>query len=170
MTDDSLRFKLVAYDCIYCGQPRTCYDHFPPRHTGVRRGFLLPACTECNSTLGGRSGLDLGERFDFVKRRLRDKNKRLLDTPQWSDEELDELGPNLRRQAAAWTSNKSVIEKRLGWEPWAALARLGVDEAEVEYVLSGALREMQNSGPSKLIDRPRETHTAPLPAPSRGIL
>jgi hypothetical protein len=99
--------------CYYCGDPATSIDHVVPQSmlqtlrllgddeaTAVlaRHGrvMLVPCCRECNSILGNKYFDTLRKRKEHLKRRLRERNRKLLSMPPWTDRELGDLRGRLR--------------------------------------------------------------------------
>lgn len=111
---NGLRRRLRGYLCIYCGMLANCDDHFPPRSL-CYLGWLLPSCKECNYIAGTKWPLNFTFRAELVKDSLRRKYFSELTTPDWSDEELDELEYNLRNEVIRWQKRKSIIQERLAW-------------------------------------------------------
>ena len=108
--------------CIYCGMPADFIDHIPPRH--MRRQFIelnlsfwqereVPACRECNSVLGCRPLLTIGERRTYVKDKLRKRYAKYLRIPNWTQEELGEFGNDLRRMIQRNMLVRDGIRERL---------------------------------------------------------
>lgn len=109
--------------CTYCGLPGECTDHVPPR---AYRRFIamspglsakypfqeVPACRECNSALGAKAFWTIKERKDYVKKYLR---RRYGDGKftEWSDEELEELGYNLRTMVEEQNLLREINAERL---------------------------------------------------------
>ena len=109
-----MRRSILGYQCTYCGDTATTKDHFPPASYCLS-GWLLPACSECNCFAGTAWPIEFEYRANHVKRRLREKYHRVLRTPDWSSEELAELGPNLRNEAIRWVLKKRHVQERLAW-------------------------------------------------------
>ncbi len=87
--------------CVYCGQEAEVLDHAYPasREPGLAPSgmlILVPACTECNGIAGYKVHLTIEDRRDDVQNRLKEKYKKLLMMPDWTDEELGHLKGRLR--------------------------------------------------------------------------
>jgi len=125
--DQTLAQLMEEDPCYYCGLIADIIDHTVPQSLLKRmfeyenelppgiKTMTVRACTECNSTLGGKIFNNLTDRMNYIKKRLREKNKRLLSMPFWNENELAELGPNLRRSVEASLAQKRVIQYRLRW-------------------------------------------------------
>ena len=111
---DQYRIRIGGRRCVYCGEHATTDEHFPPATYGWH-GYILPACAECNALAGVVYPTDFVERSLHVKEKLRSRYHRHLRTPEWSDEELDELGYNLRKGVTAWEKQVKILRERLAW-------------------------------------------------------
>jgi hypothetical protein len=111
--------------CYYCGQLATDIDHIPPQVARSKLfdlGFMdrypiheLPCCRECNSILGDRLPWTLNERRAYVKKRLRERYRKFLEIPDWTDSELAILRPTLQEFVICGLVQKERIEARLKW-------------------------------------------------------
>ena len=117
--------------CYYCGLAATIKDHVIPKFIlkGMersgntkayaklleRRILLVPCCDECNLLLGASYQRTLEDRKKQLKSKLRKKYKMLLKAPDWSDEELDELGPGLHKYIEGSEKWKRLLKSRLIW-------------------------------------------------------
>lgn len=108
------RIRLRGIFCIYCGELAQCYDHFPP-YSATYSGFLLPACNECNALAGTEYPFEFESRARFVRERLEQKYKRVLDTPEWSKGELNKLGRGLKDSVKAWEELRKIVLRRIAW-------------------------------------------------------
>lgn len=89
--------------CVYCGDAAGHWDHVVPHSfiaVGARRTWnagVLPACYRCNGILGNLIFDSLDERLGHVAKRMEAKHRKILRTPDWTDEEMAEISPNLRK-------------------------------------------------------------------------
>ncbi len=114
---------LAEWRCTYCGDIADSIDHDPPTSTRRRLRDIgldheyafveVRCCRECNSALGDDGGWTVRERKRFIKRWLMRRYGRLLSMPDWQDDELLELGPNLSTYVACGIVKKQIIERRL---------------------------------------------------------
>jgi len=86
------RIRISGYFCVYCGEIATQDEHFPPMSYSLR-GYILPACAECNS-------------FD------------------WSQEEIDEFGRNLKAEVLKWEKTTRIAKERIAWNAISYLASI----------------------------------------------
>lgn len=111
--------------CSYCGATATEMDHIPPRShrhgitvNGLADRFpflIVDSCQECNAILGDRALWTFKERKAFVKKRLRQRHKRLLNMPNWCREDLDELGDILKNYVSSSLTTREILIERLAY-------------------------------------------------------
>jgi hypothetical protein len=105
--------------CAYCGQTATERDHVLPRSADVPKSHLrrltVVCCSECNQLAANFIHDSVRERREFVQTRLSIKYRKLLDSPDWTEVELCELGPDLRQNILAHERAKEQIRERLAW-------------------------------------------------------
>ena len=114
-----VRIAYPAGVCVYCGLPAGTKDHLIPKTwTGEARRHrvaVVPACAECNSAIGDRHGFGVHERRGVAHDHLRRKHRRVLAAPDWTQADLDELGPGLRSSVEAAQGRKHAARARLAW-------------------------------------------------------
>jgi hypothetical protein len=122
----------ILEPCYYCGSPANTVDHVVPRslladlaalsdeavtavlvHPG--RTMTVPACRECNCLLGSQYFSTLAARKAWLKERLRRRYRRVLQMPDWAEEELEELRYNLRVAIEASLARRDTVRQRLRW-------------------------------------------------------
>lgn len=128
--------------CFYCGDVATDRDHITPHSTGQFptrswRGLdYVNCCSECNTLMGNFHPYSLGRRI----RRLIDRFARIKGLNkgkvQWDEDELEELGPELRRQIRAEQEARDRNEARVAHM---RNLLLEVEAAEDEILTSGSL-------------------------------
>jgi len=110
--------------CVYCGEPADTLDHVPPlsrvddyRALGVHREryLLVKSCKPCNVALGDSLQNDVLERIEVIKRRLRKKLGRRDTGYVWSDDDLTELGPNLRSHVGSAMRKTESLVRRIDY-------------------------------------------------------
>lgn len=147
----------IAYPpgvCIYCGDPAWTKDHLLPRTmTGDARRqvvAVVPACGSCNSTIGAFPEHNITKRREFAHKRLRARKRKILYAMDWTESELQELGPHLRRAIEGFAAERNVTLARLAWpeDPLydlAAFQRAGIDDP----VALGLIDNPFTPGPSR---------------------
>jgi 5-methylcytosine-specific restriction endonuclease McrA len=112
--------------CTYCGLPAESVDHVIPRNHrraalavgarwNARVADTVPACCECNQLASALVFRGVVEKRSYIHQRLRARYSWALKTANWSEEELDELGPTLRSSVDAAIAAKRLIHRRLRW-------------------------------------------------------
>lgn len=117
--------KRNSTPCHYCGMIATGIDHVPPlaiRAAFVDNGLItrwqikdVPCCKECNSVLGANAPFSLTERRHLVKQYLRRKYAHYLKAPDWTDNELSELGHTLGSMIKNNQLLKETIKLRIDY-------------------------------------------------------
>jgi hypothetical protein len=132
--------------CIYCGQWATTVDHFPPQSL-YHAGWLLPVCFECNVLAGTVLPLNFKKRCAHVRNRLRQRNKRFLYAPVWDDEDLIELGPNLKKEITLCQQKKNIARARIAWNVEAHLACIDKSKDFARFVAAISTMESEENKP-----------------------
>ncbi len=91
-------------NCAYCGDPAQCHDHCPPLAaipvldlTSQKIKYrLLPSCLDCNARLGRSMAATVRKRRAVIIASLTKRYRRMLRKVVWDDDEMAELGWNLK--------------------------------------------------------------------------
>jgi len=110
-----------AYVCAYCYDEADTIDHAVPRwfvEGNIRlithyRLIKVWACRECNSLAAARVDTTFINRRRRIAKRLRTKYRGLLQTGDWTKEDLGELGPVLRSYCSQSVGAASILLRRL---------------------------------------------------------
>lgn len=100
------RYKVLepkSWVCRYCGMPAETTDHCPPIPAAyavgadvmIERGYPLlkvRACSECNTALSDRPLYSIAERVQYLIEVYAKRYKKLIRSPKWTVDELNELG------------------------------------------------------------------------------
>ena len=112
--------------CYYCGSsnpdtldhtiPVSYYSSEPVRRK--RSSYIDPvpvvdACGECNRTLHNKLIMDVRGRASYLKEKYLKKYGRLLKSPDWDEEDLEDLGWSLRSTVENDSQLKENIQNRL---------------------------------------------------------
>ena len=132
-------FNPLTFDrhrCVYCGSPfDVCRDHvIPTSYLRTKRRYegdwLVPACRECNSTLGDRLIFNVPDRACYILGQVQRTKAKYLNSVVWDEEELTELGHNLRTYVESFQLTKKFYElrtahlKAVSWQPSSYMAKL----------------------------------------------
>jgi hypothetical protein len=110
--------------CAYCGEYASDVEHVVPRVSRLPT-WTVPACHECNAIAGGTVFASFEDKAQFIKDYLAHKYRHVLDSPEWDEDELAEMGHNLRSKIAAAETARKIMQQRISWAP--LFARLGTD-------------------------------------------
>lgn len=109
------RERCHGENCLYCGETATTDEHFPP-HSLTLRGWIFPACFECNVLAGVKFPTDLARRIAYVKARLKNRYARDLRHPHWSAREMIGMSENFVSMIQLANDRKGRIQNRIGWD------------------------------------------------------
>lgn len=108
--------------CFYCGAPADTVDHQPPlsrvcdyEALGLanERYVKVLACRECNTLLMDSLQDTLIDRHDELKIRLRKKYDRYMRLPNWTEDQLDEMGTLMRKEIRRSMRLKGAVAERI---------------------------------------------------------
>ena len=108
-------------ECIYCGIPANALDHIiPVSYTDVSRkaakynkNNTVPCCNECNTTLSDKWLPTISERASFILEKYNIKYKKLLNSPDWAEWEIEELRGNMKKIVLENKTKKLLLQERL---------------------------------------------------------
>lgn len=112
------------FKCFYCNMPADTIDHCPPLSYVGNFGvefleknkipmYKVPCCRECNSLLGDKMLPTLGERAEYLSDRLFKRYEIDVQSDLWSDDELDEMGYNMRKFISDSNDVKRISVRRV---------------------------------------------------------
>lgn len=107
-------------DCFYCSAKAVSRDHTIP-HSFVRNNLVsrhystdcVPACCECNTLLSNKIHHSLSERIEFLLHRVAQRHAKTLKLPDWTDDELEEMGESLQSSIKTGMLEKLITRHRL---------------------------------------------------------
>lgn len=108
--------------CAYCGETASHRDHVPPvswfstRNRRHPHSYSMPwvwACAECNHQLWNLMLLTIEDRSRYLYEKYKQKYKKLLKSPKWTDIDLEELGTNLKQSIYQIEKQQILIKHRL---------------------------------------------------------
>jgi hypothetical protein len=115
----SILIRTAIKHCAYCGEAHDLdRDHvIPTSYLRERRSFagdwLVPACKECNSTLGNLLLFTVPERAAHLITKYKKKYRKFLLIPNWNIDEIAKMHGNLRIEIIQLSIAKSIIVKRI---------------------------------------------------------
>ena len=80
-----------------------------------KASVIVPACTECNSTAGAKVFSTISDKRKYIHSAYQKKYAKILLSPDWSESELEELGPTMRTHVVTAQNGKKLLKQRLAW-------------------------------------------------------
>ena len=106
--------------CSYCGEFADSFDHVTPvsyrcnsRKNEIGNKYAVPCCMECNTILSSHLYVTVGSRAEYLLKRYKKKYGRVLKTPEWDTDELEEMSVDFQRSILARLDMKGVILDRI---------------------------------------------------------
>lgn len=122
--------------CTYCGEPADTRDHIIPwasqgskKEKTFENQELTSACLECNVLLGDKLFVTIPQRAAYLLKKIPQRYKKVLRQPEWTLEELKELGPSLRQSIEKVEIERLRLRRRI---LHLEMATLGLSEASGE--------------------------------------
>lgn len=84
-----------------------------PDNAAGKGGERVPCCRECNSLLGAKALFSIQERAHEISECLTRRYYKELKAPVWTQEELDDLGPALRKQVESKQFLRDEVVERI---------------------------------------------------------
>ena len=112
--------------CIYCGDAATSEDHVPALQWIYALGtdyfnskkiqpLKVPSCSRCNAWLGTKPYHTIRQRKGYVASKLRSVSEKILASPKWELDEIEEMGYNLRAILSDAEAVKLYLARRISW-------------------------------------------------------
>lgn len=117
---DWMREKNV---CFYCGEAADEREHVVPRHTHLPTR-VVPSCGECNRFASGELFATIVEKHEAIRAKRRRKYHKLLCMPEWTPDEITEMGTAFRHGLTACSEARGIVKTQLEWDPLGVLQLL----------------------------------------------
>ena len=113
------------HECAYCGWSGDTRDHVPAlsmywlaganrrQKASFKRNKWIPACKECNTSLGNSYLLTIQDRANHLIDRYEEKYRKLLNQPVWGEEELERMGPSMKQFIQSKAVERQILMDRL---------------------------------------------------------
>lgn len=110
--------------CVYCGAPADTRDHVPPItrvcdyeafNLTHEMYLLVPCCNACNSILSDSLQENILDRIEHLKGILSSRYTRRLKSQEWQQDEIAELGRNLRSHVAVAAAKDDRVRARVNY-------------------------------------------------------
>lgn len=99
--------------CWYCADIADTIDHCLPHCVAGEATRKVDCCRDCNSRAGAAMFATMGEKAAHIRGKLEKRYRSLLNTPDWSETELDAMGPTMRQLIEADVERRDRIRMRL---------------------------------------------------------
>lgn len=107
--------------CAYCGAPAESIDHTIPQsfsQSNWKAGIYfemiaVSSCLDCNGRASDKLDATFRERQKRIMDSLRRDAGRLLASPEWEEDEINNLGPGLRAQIRLIDKKAREVRKRI---------------------------------------------------------
>lgn len=99
--------------CWYCGWIATEKDHMFPQKFGDGAGGTVPSCKECNHIMSVRHPYDVKARMEYLVEKLVERYQLDKNLPNWTEDELNNLGSSLRAMVEAKTHARKRAYERV---------------------------------------------------------
>ncbi len=110
--------------CFYCGEHATQKEHVVPQST-LYPTWIVPSCVECNVLAGAKPFVSVLDKMHWLKDRRARRYAKLLKMPEWTEDEIAELGHALRSKVEAAQSALTSVRSQLTWDPLALREMVG---------------------------------------------
>ena len=113
------QFNQANYDrCFYCGALAEHRDHIVATHErGGRKSFAnqetVRCCKTCNTTLGSEFFGSVVDRVEYLLAHYKKKLKKNR-IPEWDEDDLREMGRNMRQRIRKAYAIMGDLEARIG--------------------------------------------------------
>jgi hypothetical protein len=104
--------------CTYCGASAECKEHvIPVAYLSIGRSYdpekcwIVPACNSCNNLAGVFVAFSISEKAKYITKKFKLKYKRILNAPEWTEDEMNEMDYNLKTMI--WGG---LVAKRMAYE------------------------------------------------------
>jgi hypothetical protein len=123
VSDSGGSFEEVC--CAYCGERYTDIDHVLPwswfekianTEPGDYWTWLVPSCSECNNIAGDQIFATPALKREYVQSRLMARYDFAFASDRWTQEEIDELGPNLKQFVRANQAKAENVVERVEYD------------------------------------------------------
>jgi hypothetical protein len=95
-------------------------DHVPPvvfasSVTTSLKKYLVPCCKECNCISYTQVFLSVDHKRVWLKAKIASRYKKILNSPDWSEEDLADMEDTLRLSIISMALYKKGIQRRLDY-------------------------------------------------------
>jgi NMD protein affecting ribosome stability and mRNA decay len=98
--------------CAYCGEASTDVEHVIARAHGLPT-WTVVACRDCNTIAGPRLFFTFVEKREYIHSVLAQRHRKLLRMPEWTRDEIEEMGAALRVSVRVHAQAREIVTQRL---------------------------------------------------------
>ncbi len=98
--------------CTYCGELGNHRDHVVPKSIH-QNSVTVPACAECNILLSNQLYVTIPDRKAYLKEVYKKRYKDLINMPNWTEKELEDVGDRMRQEILSALHRKTLILARI---------------------------------------------------------
>lgn len=107
----------ASNSCFYCGERATQDEHVVAQVYDVET-WTVRSCWECNALAGQEPFATITHKHEYIRDRRRLRYAKLLKMPEWTEDDLDEMGTNLRNTIIAYQRARDVVKTQIDWQPF----------------------------------------------------
>lgn len=111
-----LKLSDLPFICMYCGDPADQREHVIPYSYSGDNTAIVWSCRECNLLASDYLFETIEDKGRFINERLKAKYEKILNIPQWCDDELEELDGNMKCNVLGMIEVQKWIRKRINWK------------------------------------------------------
>jgi hypothetical protein len=101
--------------CAYCGEAATDVEHVIAKMWSLPT-WTVRACSECNRLAGKKLFVTFADKRAFIRQRLARRYWKALHQAEWTADEIEEMGYNLRGQIRARSHMGEWVRARLAFD------------------------------------------------------
>jgi predicted nucleotidyltransferase len=108
--------------CTYCGMSKECREHVIPvvwlsmgRSYNSDLCWIVPSCSICNSLAGAKIVFSIPEKAEYIAKRFKIKYKKILNFPEWTEEEIKKMSYSFRKSIWGRMVAKRVATEKLNF-------------------------------------------------------
>ena len=115
---------ITGVPCAYCGEHSEHEEHLVPysfirRHNSANNQqegwwtWIVPSCSECNYIASNQVFVSPHSKRSYIQERLRAKYSDAFVEGEWTDEEIEDLGPGLRQFVMVSQARNAIARDRV---------------------------------------------------------
>jgi hypothetical protein len=117
---------VIATPCAYCGEHAEHEEHLVPYSFIANRNtanspqdnwwtWILPSCAQCNAIAYNQVFPSAFAKRAYIRERLKGKYSDAFVQQEWSEDEMEDLGPSLRQYVTAMQAINETARQRVAY-------------------------------------------------------